>query len=357
MIYFTSDYCESCHPKLLQAIVDLGDHQYPGYGKDEISAETRTMLKEQLDAPEAAIHFMVSGTQSNFILIAAALRPHEGVLCVETGHPNVHETGAVEATGHKLLILPPKEGPQDGKVDPELVDIFCEDHFNSASPEHQVKPKMIYISNTTELGTVYHKAELEALRKVADKWNLYLFMDGARLGSAMKAESQDLTMQDLPKLCDAFTIGGTKCGLAFGEAMVITNPAIQEDFRYIQKQKGAMLAKGWLIATQFRAAFKDSLFWELADHENKMSMRIAAAFAKAKATGVSFAYRPISNQLFIWIPNDLDDLLKKSFVYEYSDSQFEPNRKFTRWVTSFWTKEENVRALEETIDSYLATRS
>ena len=221
---------------------------------------------------EAGVHFLVGGTQANATVIAAALRPHQGVLCAETGHIHVHETGAVEATGHKVLALP----AENGKITARQIDQYCQDHFDNEAWEHMVQPGMVYLSLPTELGTVYTLAELEEISQTARRWKLPLFVDGARLACGLAAS--DVTLPDLARLCDVFYLGGTKAGLLFGEAVVITNPALNRDFRYLIKQHGGMLAKGRLLGVQFEAFLTDHLFEEIGRQEVAQAMRLQEAF-------------------------------------------------------------------------------
>ena len=245
MIRFNSDYTEGCHPAILEKLSETNMVQTPGYGEDEYCEAAREAIKKVCKCEKAQVHFLVGGTQANLTVISSILRPHQAVLCVKEGHINVHETGAIEATGHKVLAI---EG-KDGKLSADQILEQHKLHWEDGSHEHIAQPKLVYISNPTELGTIYTKSELEAIRKACDECNLYLFLDGARLGYGLMSKDNDMTIEDIAKNCDVFYIGGTKVGALFGEAVVITNPALQEDFRYIIKQKGGMLAKGRLLGT------------------------------------------------------------------------------------------------------------
>ena len=256
MIYFNNDYSEGCHPKILEALTRTNYEQTLGYGEDEYCARATEKIRTLCGRADAAVHFLVGGTQTNLTVIAAALRPHQGVLCADSGHINTHETGAVEATGHKVLGLPSK----DGKITASQVRDAVLAHRADASFEHTVQPKMVYISNPTELGTLYTKAELTALRDTCRELGLYLFLDGARLGYGLMAKDNDLTLKDIGDCCDVFYIGGTKVGALFGEAVLVTNPALKEDFRYLIKQRGGMLAKGRLLGIQFDTLMTDNLY-------------------------------------------------------------------------------------------------
>ena len=280
---------------------------------------------------------MLGGTQANLTVISAALRPHQGVIGAVSAHIHVHETGAVEATGHKVLAVP----SADGKITPVQVARVVLEQRNSCAVEHMVQPKMVYISNSTELGTVYTLQELKDLRSVCDEYGLYLFLDGARLGYALTAKESDVTLKDLAKLCDVFYIGGTKVGALFGEAVVIRNPAINEDFRYLIKQKGAMLAKGRLLGLQFDTLFTDDLYFQVAEKANRQAEQI-------RQTLHSLGYRLLvdngSNQIFPILPDALLDELGKNFTFTEQE-RVDDHYRAVRFCTSWATKQENVDAL------------
>ena len=244
MFYFNNDYSEGCHEKVLAALTETNMVQTPGYGEDAYCAAAAEKIRKICGREDVAVHFLVGGTQTNLTVIDAALRPHQGALCAVSGHIHVHETGAVEATGHKVLALP----SEDGKITAQQVERYVLAHRADGAFEHMVQPKLVYISNPSELGTLYTLQELETLSETCRRLGLYLFMDGARLGYGLMSKGNDVTMEDITRLCDVFYIGGTKVGALFGEAVVIGNPALAEDFRYIIKQHGGMLAKGRLLA-------------------------------------------------------------------------------------------------------------
>ena len=249
MIYFNNDYSEGCHEKILNALVETNMVQTAGYGTDEYCRSAADKIRKACKNEELAVHFLVGGTQANLTVIDAALRPHQAVLGAAGAHINGHETGAVEATGHKVLAVP----SDDGKITAQQVEAVITAHRADESMEHTVQPKMVYISNSTELGTIYFKKELEEISAVCHRYGMYLFLDGARLGYALTAQGNDLTLADIAKLCDVFYIGGTKVGALFGEAVVISSPEIAADFRYLIKQHGGMLAKGRLLGPVWRA--------------------------------------------------------------------------------------------------------
>ena len=262
LIYFNCDYTEGCHPNILKRLCETNMMQTVGYGEDEICDLARAKIRKACGHEDVDVHFLVGGTQTNATVIAAILRPHQGALSADTGHINVHETGAVEATGHKVLPLP---STPDGKITAEQVENAYLAHVNDASFEHMVQPKLVYISLPTENGGLYSKAELTALHDVCTRCGLYLFIDGARLGYGLTAPENDVALADLCALSDVFYIGGTKVGALFGEAVVITNPALKTDFRYHIKQRGGMLAKGRLLGIQFDELFTDDLYFKISE--------------------------------------------------------------------------------------------
>ena len=337
MIRFNCDYQEAAHPRILERLLCTNMDQTPGDGEDAICDAARDRIRELCGAPDADVQFLVGGTQANFTLLAAALRSYQGVAAAETAHIAVHETGAVEATGHKVITLP----QTDGKITPAQVDAYCEAHFSDGAHEHMVMPKALYLSQATELGTIYSRAELDALRAVCDKWKLYLYIDGARLGYAMAAEGCDVDLPYLARIADAFYIGGTKQGALFGEAMVILNDELKRDFRYVIKQKGGMLAKGWLLGMQFDELFRDDLYFELSRHAVGMAMKLKRALA---AKGVSFLVDSPTNQQFPILPDDVIEKLGENFSYSYQQRMDAANSA-VRLCTSWATREENLDAL------------
>lgn len=337
MIRFNCDYHEGAHPRIMQALLDTNMVQTVGYGADEYCAEAREKIKEVCGCKEAEVHFLVGGTQSNMTVIASILRPHQAVLCVKEGHINVHETGAIEATGHKVMAI---EG-KDGKLTADQVREAHSLHWGDGSHEHTTQPKLVYISNPTELGTLYSKAELEALRKACDECNMYLFLDGARLGYGLMSEENDMTMEDIAKNCDVFYIGGTKVGALFGEAVVITTKALQEDFRYIIKQKGGMLAKGRLLGIQFLELFKDGLYFEISAHAMRLAKMLKEGLEEA---GYKFYANSPTNQLFVIVSNEKLEKISEKYSYEYQ-MPYDETSSVVRFCTSWATKEENVIAL------------
>ena len=341
MIYFNNDYSEGCHQKVLDALIRTNLEQTPGYGEDHYCASAAEKIKALCQKEDASVHFLVGGTQANLTVIDAALRPHQGALCAYSGHIHVHETGAVEATGHKVLALP----SADGKITAKQVEDYVLAHRADASFEHMAQPKLVYISNPTELGTLYDLAELTALSETCRKLGLYLFLDGARLGYGLTAKGNDTTMPDIARLCDVFYIGGTKVGALFGEAVVITNPAIAEDFRYLIKQHGGMLAKGRLLGVQFDALMTDGLYFEIASHANNLADQIRETLDEL---GVPYLVPTISNQIFPIFDVKVLEELKKSISYTEMD-WVDENHRCIRFCTSWATTKENVDILCHTL--------
>ncbi|MER2060319.1 MAG: low specificity L-threonine aldolase [Niallia sp.] len=332
MYSFNNDYSEGAHPRILKALVESNLQQEIGYGQDSFTKKAVEVLKEKMNTEEVDIHLLVGGTQTNLIAISAFLRPHEAAIAADTGHISTHETGAIEATGHKVLTVETK----DGKLTPDLLQNVLDEHTD----EHMVKPKLVYISNSTEIGTIYSKQELELLSAFCQKNNLIFYMDGARLGSALCAKDNDLSLSDFPKLLDAFYIGGTKNGALMGEALVIKNDSLKEDFRYHIKQKGAMLAKGRVLGIQFYELFKDNLFFELAEHANKMAEKLQAALEEK---GYSFLTYSSTNQVFPIVSNEKISVLQKNYQFNIWE-KIDNEHSAIRLVTSWATKEEEVDA-------------
>lgn len=337
MIQFQCDYTEGAHPKIIERLTRTNLEQTIGYGEDGYCEHARELIRQACQAPEADVQFMVGGTQTNFTVISSILRPYQGVLSAESGHINVHETGAVEATGHKVLTLP----SADGKIRASQVREAYEAHWKDGSREHIVQPGMVYISHPTENGTLYTKGELKALYQICQKLGLPLFLDGARLGYGLMSEASDLTLPEIAEYTDVFYIGGTKVGALFGEAVVITDPAIAKDFRYMIKQKGAMLAKGRLLGLQFETLFTDGLYFQIADHADRMAMKLKEAFRKK---GYPLLFDSYTNQQFPVIPNSHLGQLKEKYVYNFWE-RVDRTHSAVRFCTSWATKEEAVDAL------------
>ena len=346
MIRFECDYGEGAAQPVLDLLQATNTAQTPGYGTDRYCGEARALITRLCAAPNAAVHFFVGATQANFTLIDAALRPWQGVLCAASGHIHVHETGAVEATGHKCLALPAVQG----KITAAQVRSAHAAHWADESHEHEVQPGMVYISNPTEDGTLYDKEELSALYAACKSCGLYLFVDGARMAYGLTAAVNDLTLADYAALSDAFYLGGTKCGALFGEALVITNPALQTDFRYAIKQHGGMLAKGRLLGLQFLALLKGedgsgvSPYYTMARRADALALRIRAAF---EAKGFAMLYDSPTNQQFPILPA----AARRALAPKYSFTDCGPagpdaeDARAVRFCTSWATRTGDVEAL------------
>ena len=336
MISFRNDYSEGAHPKVLEALSRSNFDTTCGYSMDKYCAQAADTVRKLTACPDADVHFLTGGTLANTIVISRALRPWEGVIAAETGHINVHETGSIESAGHKVCSIP----APDGKLTPQLVREVMRIHVNGTD-EHMVKPGMVYISDATELGTIYKKEELSALHDVCREFGLYLFLDGARLPAALVAEGNDLDITDFGKYCDAFYIGGTKNGLLFGEAVVITNDDLKANFRNMIKQRGGMFAKGFLFGVQFGAYFEDGLWLKMAQHAVTQAQRIAKAAVEKGYT--LYADSP-TNQVFIVLSREKIAELEKDFSFE-AFGHVDDDHEAMRFVCSWATKEASVDAL------------
>lgn len=341
MIRFESDYLEGALPEVMQALNDTNLVQTPGYGEDEYCEEARRLIREKCSAPDAEVQFLVGGTQANMIVVAAALRPHQAAIAAVTGHIAVHETGSIEATGHKVITLP----SDDGKITAAQVRSCVEAHWNDATHEHMAQPALVYISQPTENGTIYSLSELEALSAVCREKGLILFVDGARLGTALV--SSDVTLPDLARLTDVFYIGGTKLGALFGEAVVITNKALAKDFRYIIKQRGGMFAKGRLLGVQFGALMKGGLYERTAKREVDLAMKLRAAF---EAKGWPLYYDSPTNQQFPIVPDAALEKLTEKYSFSHW-GKVDGGHTAVRFCTSWATREEDVDELIADIEN------
>lgn len=342
MIYFNSDYCEGAHEKIMERLIATNREQTSGYGTDRYCKEAAEKIKQLCGNSELDVHFLVGGTQTNLTVISTALRSHQGVIAAETAHINVHETGAIEACGHKVLALPGK----DGKITADQVEACFQEHVNDDSYEHTVQPKMVYISQPTELGTLYTRDELVRLSRVCRKNRLFLFLDGARLGYGLAASGNDVTMKDMAELTDVFYIGGTKMGALFGEAVVIRHEYLKEDFRYVMKQKGGMLAKGRLLGLQFLALFEENLYLEMAAHADRLADRMRDIFKEA---GYSFLVENTTNQIFPIMPDILLERLDKKYVYSYQ-KRIDESSSAVRFCTSWATRSEDVEQFKKDLE-------
>ena len=343
MIQFQCDYNEGAHPLIIKRLTESNLEQTVGYGEDPYCEEARKLIKRACQNDSADVHFLVGGTQSNTTVIAHILRPYQGVLAATSGHINVHETGAIESTGHKVLAIP----TSNGKLTAQQIDDAMQAHIHEDGPEHMVQPGMVYLSFPTEIGTIYSHDELKAIRTVCDRYDLPLFVDGARLGYGLCSPECDLTLPQLTQLVDVFYIGGTKVGALFGEAVVITNEALKKDFRYSIKQHGGMLAKGRLLGLQFATLFTDNLYFDIAQHAIDEAMRIKSAL---QAKGISFLIDSPTNQQFPIFTNAQIDTLSQHFMLSLWQ-RIDENHTVMRICTSWATKPENTDALIRTIEN------
>jgi len=328
---FKNDYAEGAHPQILEALVNSNLNQQNGYGLDDYSSTAKEMIKQKIGNSKATVDFVSGGTQANLIAISAFLRPHESVVSASTGHIFTNESGAIEATGHKVHSVE----TSNGKISSEDIQKIIDVHQNKP---HQLKQKLVYISNSTELGTIYSKEELVNLYQYCQENNLYLFVDGARLGHALTAETNDLKLVDFGKYTDAFYLGGTKNGALIGEAIIINNENLQQEFGFHLKQKGALLAKGRLLGIQFQELFRDDLYFDLAHHANRQAMKIKQAF---KDSGFKFLAETFTNQIFPVLNNAQIEKLSENFDF-YVWKKIDEENSAVRIITSWSTPEEIV---------------
>jgi len=341
MIRFNNDYSMGAHPEIIKALAEVNEKSFGGYGIDEWCSVAADEIKKYLSC-DCDIHFLVGGTQTNLTVISSALRSFQSVLCADTGHINVHETGAIENTGHKVHAL----ASCDGKITAEQIEYEAQLYLDSDIKEHITQPKMVYLSFSTEYGTLYTKDELFKISEVCKKFGLYLFIDGARLGYGLGAPENDVTLSDIAKACDVFYIGGTKCGAMFGEAVVIVNPMLKADFRSYIKQNGAMLAKGWLLGVQFHTLFKDGLYFEITKNAVLQAIRIKEAFLKK---GIKPYIDSPTNQQFVTVSDEIMNKLSEKYVFEY-DLKLEDGKNVIRFCTGWYTKDSNVDELVADIE-------
>ena len=336
MIRFESDYLEGALPEIMQRLNETNFEQTPGYGTDEYCQSAREKIKNECRCPNADVHFLVGGTQTNTTVIAAALRPHQGVIAAESAHIGVHETGAIEATGHKVLTLP----SSDGRISAGQIRRLVREHREDESFEHTVQPAMVYISQPTETGTVYSLEQLREISEACRELGLLLFADGARLACALACEGTP-TLAELAELCDVFYIGGTKHGALFGEAVVITNEALKRDFRYMIKQRGGMFAKGRLLGLQFDELFSGGLYYRVGKRETLLAQKLRRAFEQK---GIELYYDSPTNQIFpILSARQLAALSEK---YSFSVQKRLPGGGcVVRFCTSWASRDEDVDKL------------
>ena len=337
MLRWNNDYNRIAHDAILKAMSECSGESYAGYGTDTLCDLAKERIRAHLGGADVDIHFLVGGTQTNFVAISAALRSFESVICAESGHIACHETGAVENTGHKVQTLK----SEDGKITAEQIAREAELFRASGIQEHITCPRMVFISYPTEFGTLYTKAELQAIRKVCDEYGLYLYLDGARLGYGLGSEKCDVTLADLARLCDAFYIGGTKCGAMMGEALILKHPVFRTCFRSYMKQHGAMLAKGFLLGLQFAVLFEDGLYFAITRKAVAQAMRIREAFEKK---GLPLYVESFTNQQFVILTQGQMDTLAKKHIFEYQEAMPD-GCHCLRFCTGWSTREEDVEEL------------
>lgn len=337
MIQFQCDYNEGAHPLIMQRLVETNMQQTVGYGEDDFCAEARRLIRQACNRDDVDVHFLVGGTQTNATVIAHTLRPYQGVISAVTGHINVHETGAIEATGHKVLAI----DSADGKLTAVQIEQAVQAHLHEDGPEHMVQPGMVYISFPTEVGTIYTLGELRDISTVCRRHGLTLFVDGARLGYGLCSPQSDVTLPQLAQLADVFYIGGTKVGALFGEAVVIANQALKRDFRYSIKRHGGMLAKGRLLGIQFATLFCDNLYMRISHHAITQAMRIRQTL---QAQGIPFLIDSPTNQQFPILSNEQLDRLSTKYLFSIWQ-KVDDHHTAVRICTSWATKPENVDQL------------
>ena len=342
MLSFENDYSEGAHPKILQALTETNLVQQVGYGEDEYSLRAKDKIRAAVGDPDADIFFLIGGTQSNQVVIDGLLHSTEGVIAATTGHVNVHEAGAIEYTGHKVLTLPAHEG----KIDAGELAAYLRDFYADPTYPHMVFPGGVYISHPTEYGTLYSKAELKALYTVCREYAIPLFLDGARLGYGLMSDAADVTLPDIAALCDAFYIGGTKVGALCGEAVVFPRHGAPKRFITHIKQHGAMVAKGRLIGVQFDALFTDDLYFDISRHAIELAKKLKQGFAER---GYSFFIDSPTNQQFVIVSNDTLSKLSENVRYSYWQ-KYDDTHSVVRFATSWATPPENIDALMALLD-------
>ncbi len=341
MIRFDCDYSEGAHPKILKSLVESNYEQTPGYSNDNYTKSAINKIKSKLKNDDVDVHILVGGTQTNMTVITSALKSYQGVISANTGHINVHETGAIEAFGHKIITVE----NEYGKINSKQIEEIASNHFQDNGREHTVMPKLVFITLPAECGTNYTKQEVKEIYDVCKKYNMYLYIDGARLGYGLVAKDTDIKFEDLPNLCDAFYIGGTKCGALFGEAVVIVNNELKEDFRYHIKQKGALLAKGRLLGIQFDTLFTDDLYFTICRQAVELALKLKNALIEK---GYMLAYNSFTNQQFVIMNNQKLEQLSKEFCF-FNWEKYDDTHTVVRICTSWATTEENVDKLIENL--------
>lgn len=339
MLHFDSDYLEGAHPEVLARLVETNLEQTPGYGLDPYSRRAKEKIRDACSCPDAEIHFLVGGTQTNAVVISGLLAPWQGVLAAETGHIATHESGAVEAGGHKVLTLP----HQNGKLSPQDVADWVSRFYQDENHAHMVAPGMVYLSHPTEYGTLYTREELEEFARICQDNGLYLYLDGARLGYALAAEETDVTLELLARVCDVFYIGGTKVGALFGEAVVFPKPGLIPHFFTLVKQRGALLAKGRLLGVQFDALFTDRLYFRISRHAIEMARRLKYVL---RGKGYPFFLETETNQQFLILDRAKLESLSRQVSFSFWEA-LDDSRSVVRFATSWATRPEDIDSLAQ----------
>lgn len=336
MIRFNNDYNQGALPSILSELTATNSSSYAGYGEDEWCVRAEAIIKKLTGKDDALINFIPGATQANIVVISSALSPIQSVIAADTGHINCHEAASIESAGHKILELP----NYDGKINAQQIAECAAQYYDGGTPEYLTEPKMVYLSFPTEKGTLYSKQELSDISAVCKKYGMYLFVDGARMGYGLGAECNDLSLEDFAELTDVFYIGGTKCGALFGEALIITENALKHRFKAYMKQKGAVLAKGWLMGLQFSLMLESGEYFEKAKHADKLAMQIKGAF---EAKGISFWVESFTNQQFVILSESQKASLAKNYFFEEEGST--PQGTVVRFCTSWATEQAEVDAL------------
>lgn len=337
MLHFDSDYMEGAHPKIIERLVRTNPEQTPGYGTDEYCESAKEKIKAACGIPDGEVYFLVGGTQTNATVIDSLLPPYGGVAAAYTGHIAVHEAGAVEASGHKVIALPDR----DGKLTPQTLKDYLVSFHSDPSKDHMVYPGMVYISHPTEKGTLYTSDELAGLKEICNEYDIPLYLDGARLGYALVTEGTDITLPFIAENTDVFYIGGTKVGALFGEAVVVPRKGILKHFTTMIKRHGGLLAKGRLIGIQFDTLFTDNLYFEISKHALKMASILEQGFI---SKGYKMMYGAPSNQKFVLMDNETIEKLREKATFEFWE-KYDNDRTVVRFVTSWATREEDARQL------------
>ena len=341
MLYFANDYCRTAHPEVMRRLLETSGDRLAGYGEDAVCASAARKIREAAKASEADVYFISGGTQTNQLCIDSLLQSYEGAVCASTGHINVHEAGAIEYTSHGIIALP----GENGLLDPYTLDEYMLGFEADESRDHMIQPRLVYLSHPTEYGTLYTLPSLERMREVCDRHGLLLYIDGARLGYALACPSNDVTLPDLSRLCDAYYIGGTKCGAMTGEALVFPKGAPRH-FITLQKQHGAMLAKGWINGAQFDALFTDGLYVRICENAIKLADRLRDAL---KERGFDFFVENPTNQVFVLLTAAEAEKLSEKIVFARW-SEPAPGMVAVRFCTSWATEDDEIDGLISALD-------